>query len=208
MGVIYAKLGFGSRSAMRATPQRRSGVCRPSGPKRGLIRRWSTDNPYGFLWIGISALLLAAPAQADERSEPLQCPAGSVHSGGQPPENFSEGCVRSLKGTELRHGPWRFWHLNGVLSARGEYLQGLAAGRWTATWPDGTKQAEGDVLEGHPRGTWKIWSKAEWGQITIVEGSARSHFEAWYRDGRRLAKGDCAEGKAHPGWLGWERAAR
>lgn len=58
----------------------------------------------------------------------------------------------------LREGTWVYYHPDGAVAARGQYVNGRLHGPWEVYWPDGRQRARGKYRLGYRDGAWKLWN--------------------------------------------------
>jgi antitoxin component YwqK of YwqJK toxin-antitoxin module len=84
-------------------------------------------------------------------------------------------------GEPVRHGAYRGWHVNGQMSAEGEYELGKPVGQFTWWHQNGQVSIRGGYANGKHSGEW------QW----------------WHPNGMRAAKGEYRDGIRVGRWLQW-----
>jgi len=56
------------------------------------------------------------------------------------------------------HGPWTYYHKNGIISSKGRFVNGKRQGLWEEYYDNGQIQSQGTYVDTKMHGMWQFWN--------------------------------------------------
>ena len=160
------------------------------------------------LSVPVIVLFAAVPLVAVERAQPpvpeLPCPELAVPRWLASGLGLWQWCViEDGRGGELKHGPWRARHVNGVTLVEGELDRGQRVGRWTYRDSRGRLLADGEYERDERSGRWTFWNADgnKHRRGVYRNGKAQGQWTAWQHNGATLFEGVLRDGWPNGPWV-------
>lgn len=137
---------------------------------------------------------------------------GDLPPDAEPVENhYPEGGLqaRGYISDQRPVGPWIYYHPNGSLSMRGDYIYGgRRDGRWVLYDPDGTRRSFGNYNKGREHGEWWYWFSNGILQMRghYVNGVRDGLWTTFHRNGVRSSEGQYDMGQRTGTWRYWDNS--
>jgi antitoxin component YwqK of YwqJK toxin-antitoxin module len=95
-------------------------------------------------------------------------------------------------GFEILHGQWIYYHSNGQVHEKRNFLNGVQDGEWIEYYENGQTQIKGNYVNGQPEGEWTYYYENGQTQIkgTYVNGQPEGEWICYYENGEIKFQGD------------------